>query len=48
MWLDPKHMSEYAYIYCRKVKDKPEIRKLITDSGWAYIYCKKVKNRPKV
>ena len=36
------------YKYCNNVKDKPEIRKLITDSGWAYWYCRDVKDRPEI
>ena len=41
-----KHCSEYhanksswAYFYCINIKDRPEIRKYITDSGHAYLYC---------
>ena len=48
MWLDPKKISEWAFRYCRYKKDKPEIRKLITDSRWAYWYSRDVKDRPEV
>jgi len=48
MWLDPEEMSKWAYYYCRYKEDKPEIRKLITDSQWAYFYCSWVKDDPEV
>ena len=48
MWLDKKELSEWAYWYCELTKDKPEIRKFITDSQWAYWYCRYVLNRPEV
>jgi len=48
MWLDPKEMSEWAYYYCRTIKDKPEIRKMITTPQWAYWYCMNIKDRPGV
>jgi len=48
MWLDPYEMSKWAFYYCRDKEDKPEIRKLITDSMAACLYCADVKDRPEV
>ena len=40
--------SETAYLYCRDVEDRPEIRERITDSEDAYWYCKYVEDRPEM
>ena len=40
--------SEWAYYYCFKVKDKPEVYKNITDFEWACRYCLEIKDRPEV
>ena len=48
MWLNPYEMSEWAYYYCKDIKDRSKIRKFITDSDWAYRYCKFVKDRPEI
>jgi len=48
MWLDKYEMSEWAYRYCMNIKDRPGMRKFITDSRWAYYYCKYIKDRPEV
>ena len=40
--------SEWAYGYCKYVKDDPEVRKNITESNWAYYYCYKIKDRKEV
>jgi len=32
MWLDPKDLSDWAYYYCRDIKDDPEVRKYV-DKG---------------
>ena len=43
-----ENKSWWAYRYCKDVKDKPEIRKHVTDSFDAYNYCKNVKDRPEI
>jgi hypothetical protein len=43
-----EEISKMAYHYCRNIKDRPEIRKNITDPEWAYYYCFYVKDRPEV
>jgi len=48
MWLESKEISEWAYEYCLLKKDKPEIRKYITDSMWSYYYCKDIKDRSEI
>jgi len=48
MWLEPEELSRWAYLYCRDIKDRPEIWKNITDSYWAYCYCRVIKNRPEL
>jgi len=48
MWLETKEMSDWAYSYCKYVKDDPEVRKNITDSYWAYLYCLYIQYRPEV
>ena len=40
--------SQWAYKYCRYIKDRPEIRKIITNSNDAYYYCKCVEDRPEI
>ena len=40
--------SEWAYNYCRRVKDNPEVRKNIVDSKWAYYYCYEIEDRPEI
>ena len=40
--------SQWAYWYCKYVKDRPEIRKYITKSRWAYYYCVDVMDRPEI
>ena len=41
-----ENMTSYeAYKYCRDVKDRKSIRKLITCSDGAYWYCREVKDR---
>ncbi len=32
-------ISQWAYWYCRDIKDDPEIREFITNPYWAYMYC---------
>ena len=39
---------EWAYCYCRYVRDDPEVRKHITESVWAYFYCYDVRDDPEV
>jgi hypothetical protein len=42
-------MTSYeAYVYCRDVKDRKNMRKLITDSYDAYWYCIYVKDRKSI
>ena len=48
MWLESKEISEWAYEYCLLKKDKPEVRKYITNSIIAYHYCRFIKDRPEV
>ena len=48
MWLDKYETSEWAFRYCKYIKDRPEVRKLITDSYWAYHYCRFIKDRLEV
>ena len=48
MWLDSYEMSNWAYHYCRNKKDRPEVRKLITNSRWVYYYCNVIKDDPEV
>jgi len=43
-----KHKSQWAYYYCKDIKDKPDIRKYITTSMWAYFYCREVENTPEM
>jgi hypothetical protein len=40
-----KSESYNAFLYCRYVKNRPEIRDRITDSDDAYYYCRGVQNR---
>ena len=40
--------SEWAFIYCTKIKNRSEVRKHITDSEWCYCYCINVEDRPDV
>ena len=40
--------SEWAYWYCKDVKDRKEVRDKITDSKWTYLYCKDVKDRKEI
>ena len=40
--------SEWAFEYCRKLKDVKKIRDKITDSYWAFKYCTCIKDRPEV
>ena len=35
MWLEPRELSYWAFNYCMYKKDRPEVRKHITDSEWA-------------
>jgi len=35
-------------LYCKYIKDRPEVYKHIADSYWSYLYCKNVKDRPEV
>ena len=39
MWLNKKEISKWAYNYCRKIENNPEIRKNITEPYYAYQYC---------
>jgi hypothetical protein len=43
-----KENSKWAYCYCHNIKNRPEVRKHITDSNWAYRYCKNIKDRPEI
>ena len=40
--------SQWAYGYCKTIKDKKEVYKYITDSGYAYTYCNNIKDRKAV
>lgn len=44
----PELDSNWAYTYCRDIKDQPELWKHITNSDNAYHYCKNIKDRPEV
>ncbi len=46
--LDENKVSEWAYRYCRFIKDDHEIRDFITNSGWAYSYCTFINNDPEI
>ena len=48
MWLESNELSGWCYHYCKYIKDKPEIRKLITESVGAYHYCFNIKDDPEV
>lgn len=41
-------ISGWASLYCRDVKNDPEIREFITDSKEAFYYCKDINDDPKV
>jgi hypothetical protein len=40
--------SEWAYYYCRNVRDIKSVRDRITQPYFAYLYCKEVKDRKEV
>ena len=40
--------SQWAYYYCYKVKDIPEVYENITNSRNVYWYCRYIKDRPEV
>ena len=46
--LDDFELSNWAYWYCTKIEDDPEIRKYITKSLHAYLYCEEVNDDPDV
>ncbi len=46
--LNEYEVSKWAYEYCRRIKDDPEIRKYIVDSFWAYCYCRDTNDDPEV
>ena len=48
--LDPAEVTdpEWAFYYCRAIKDILGVRRNITTSEWAYKYCLYVKDRPSV
>jgi len=48
MWLEPRELSGWAYWYCMYKKDKPEIRKNITNSKYSYHYCIDIKDRSEI
>lgn len=48
IWLDEKDLSRWMFLHCYNIEDRPETRKLITDSEWAYMYCRNIKNRPEI
>ena len=48
MWLSKEDISQKAYHYCKYIKDDPEVRKHIIDSGYAYQYCIYVKDDPEI
>ncbi len=46
--LDEYRRSEWAYCYCRDVKNDPKIREFITEPCWIYHYCKFIKYDPEM
>lgn len=48
LWLNESGLSWWAYMYCRHIKDRPQIRKYITKSEDALNYCRNVKDRPEI
>ena len=40
--------SDWAFWYCKDVKDIEKVRDKITDSGCAYDYCRLIKDRKKI
>ena len=40
--------SRWALLYCRFIKDNPEVRKHIKTSAEALVYCQKVKDDPEI
>ncbi len=46
--LDGYKISYWAYRYCKKVKNDPEIAKNITESRWVYFYCFNIKDDPEI
>lgn len=40
-------ISQWAYSYCKDIKDDPEIREFITNSYWAYHYCRYINKKDK-
>jgi hypothetical protein len=43
-----KDKSKWALGYCKDIKDRPEIRKLITEPRTAYRYCRNIKDRKEI
>lgn len=48
IWFNEFELSNWAYRYCKKINDDPEVRKLITASKWACCYCRYIKDMPEV
>lgn len=46
--LDEIELSNWAYNYCKNIKDDKEIRELITESIDSFKYCKYVCNDPEI
>ena len=37
--------SKWAYLYCRNIRDRVEVRAKIVESEWAYRYCQNIRDR---
>jgi hypothetical protein len=48
VWIKQEQVDKWAFEYCHKVKDDPEIWPMIQGSRHAFLYCKYIKNRPEV
>ncbi len=46
--LNEYEISFWAYLYCKKINNEPEIREFITHSHMAYWYCISVKDDPEI
>ncbi len=46
--LDEYKISRWAYLYCKDIKDDPEIREYIIESEWAYYYCGNIDDNPEI
>ena len=43
--LNEYELSNWAYRYCKNIKDDPKIRKIITKQIFFYLYCRYIKDR---